>query len=310
MSEPTEPPGQRRGADGGVAPAGGEGHVSASANGEGRVSAPAGGEGRVSALQAAILEACFAPDDAAKKDLPGLLARHSVAAADRDALLAAPRRLSLYRKLVRGNVTSVAEAILERGYAHLERAAKGAWDAGVDAYLAGGGPRTAHLRDVPGELCAVLLPRIMQDARVPPYVAELFRLDLAEFTLGAHADVLVPASVTDVDASRPVLLRGPFERLRVAYPVHELTSASTSHVGPRDSRLFLYRTAEHDVSIVVLSPFADELLARLVDGATLGVAIGEAAAALDVPVSEPLLTEVARWLADFGERGVLLGAPE
>ena len=264
---------------------------------------------RTQALHAAVLEACFGTEDAAHSDLAGLLGRHEVDPVDRKALLASPRRLSLYRKLVRGNVTTVCEAILERGHAHLEHRTAGAWDTAVDTYLANGGPRTPHLRDVPSELCEVLFPRLMQDARCPVYVIELFRLDLAEFRLGAHADVPAPVDVSDIDASRPVLLRGPYERLRTTHAVHEATSDPTVRVAERESRLFLYRNAKNDVSVVVLTPFADELLDRLSQGSNLGAAIGEAAAVLGVPISEGLLTEVAKWLADFGERGVLLGAP-
>ncbi len=261
------------------------------------------------ALHAAVLEACFGAEDTARADLARLLDRHDVHPADREALLASPRRLSLYRKLVRGNVTAVCEAILERGHAHLQHVAEGAWDSALDVYLANGGPRTPHLRDVPSELCAVLLPRLMQDARCPTYVVELFRLELAEFLLGAQVDLAPPVEVTDIDASKPVLLRGPHERLRTMHAVHEATSDPTVPVHERETRLFLYRNAQNDVSVVVLTPCADELLARLLNGATLGAAIGEAAAVLRVPVSEGLLTEVAKWLADFGERGVLLGAP-
>lgn len=263
---------------------------------------------RTVALHSAVLEACFGAEDTARADLARLLDRHDVHPADREALLASPRRLSLYRKLVRGNVTAVCEAILERGHAHLQHVAEGAWDAAIDAYLANGGPRTPHLRDVPSELCAVLVPRLMQDARCPSYVIELLRLDLAEFLLGAHVD-LAPVGATDIDAEKPVLLRGPHERLRTTHAVHEATSDPKVPVPVRDTRLFLYRNAQNDVSVVVLTPFADELLAGLLNGATLGAAIGEAAAVLRVPVSEGLLTEVAKWLADFGERGVLLGAP-
>jgi uncharacterized protein len=264
---------------------------------------------RTVALHSAVLEACFATEDTAHSDLARLLDRHEVHPADRQALLASPRRLSLYRKLVRGNVTGICEAILERGHAHLQHVAGGAWDAAIDAYLANGGPRTPHLRDVPSELCSVLFPRLMQDARCPAYVIELFRLDLAEFLLGAHVDLAAPTRVADIDASKPVLLRGPHTRLRTTHAVHEATSDPTARVAARDTRLFLYRNVHNDVAVVVLSPFADELLARLLAGTTLGAAIGEAAAVLGVPISEGLLTEVAKWLADFGERGVLLGAP-
>jgi len=262
---------------------------------------------REQALHGAVLEACFGAS-APAKDPSALLERHGVDPRDRRAIAAAKPRLALYRKLVRGNVEGVCEAILERGFAHLEAHAPGAWAGAVEAYLAGGGPRTPHLRDVPSELGAVLLPRIMQDARVPRYVPELFLLELAEFRVGAAPDPILPAALGDVAVELPVVLRGPSERLTCAHPVHHATPDPASAPRPEDTRLFVYRDAGHEVRVVVLSTFADELLARLLTGSTLGSAIGDAAHACAAPVTEALLTEVAKWLADFGERGVLLGA--
>lgn len=260
---------------------------------------------RVDALHRAMRDACLAAEPPA--DVEALLTRREVAAADHAALVAGPQRYPLYRKLVRGTLGGLCESILSRGYAHLEAAAPGAWAGGFDAFLAGRGPRTPHLRDVPGELCEVLLPRLSADPRVPAYVVELFQWELATFELGAAPDLQDPAAC-DVDAALPLALRGPSRRLRVAHAIHELGERVGDAPARRDTRLFLYRDRAHLAVTVVLTPFADELLQRALDGVPLGAAIGAAAAALEVPVSEPLLTEVARWLADFGERGVLLGS--
>ncbi|HQY61126.1 MAG TPA: hypothetical protein PK141_07020 [Polyangiaceae bacterium] len=260
---------------------------------------------RVDALHRAMRAACF--EVASPADAGALLARSQVEGADRAALLSGPQRFPLYRKLVRGTLGGLCESILSRGHAHLEATAPGAWDAAFDAFLAGRGPRTPHLRDVPSELCEVLLPRLSADVRVPAYVVELFQWELATFRLGAARDVPDP-DACDVDASLPLAFHEPSARLRVSHAIHE----AGEHVGEpparRDTRLFLYRDREHLAVTVVLTPFADELLVRAQEGAPLGVAIGGAAEALGVSVCEPLLTEVARWLADFGERGVVLGS--
>lgn len=260
---------------------------------------------RVDALHRAMREACLAPEPPV--DVGALLTRSEVTAADHAALRSGPQRYPLYRKLVRGTLGGLCESILSRGHAHLEAAAPGAWAEGFDAFLAGRGPRTPHLRDVPSELCEVLLPRLSVDPRVPAYVVELLQWELATFCLGAAPDLPDPL-VCEVDAALPLAFRGPSRRLRVAHAIEELTERVGDPPECRDTRLFLYRDRDHLAVTVVLTPFADELLQRALEGAPLGVAIGAAAAALDVPVSEPLLTEVARWLADFGERGVVLGS--
>lgn len=261
---------------------------------------------RARALRAAFHDACFSADEAAPRDLEGLARRHGIASGDLKALARAPARLPLYRKLVRGNVTGVASAILERGVAHLERAKKGAFDAAVDAYLARGGPRTRHLRDVPVELLADLIAEVERSEAVPSYVADLLRLDALEFVVGALPDEPAPAAI-DVDAARPLVFRGPFRRLVVDHAVHTLT-VEPGLPATETTRLFVHRDVHHRVGVLVLTPFADALVARLVEGVALGLAIQEASAALGVPVSEGLLGEVARWLSDFGERGILLGS--
>jgi hypothetical protein len=261
---------------------------------------------RARALRAAFHDACFAADETLPRDLERLARTHGMATADVEALSRAPARLALYRKLVRGNVTGVASAILERGVAHLERARPGAFAAAVDAYLARGGPRTRHLRDVPVELLVDLIAEVERSEVVPSYVADLLRLDALEFVVGALPDEPTPAAI-DVDASRPLVLRGPCRRLVVGHAVHTLT-VEPSVPAAETTRLFVHRDAHHRVGVLVLSPFADALVARLIEGAALGVAIQGASAELGVPMSEGLLGEVARWLADFGERGILLGS--
>lgn len=263
---------------------------------------------REGAIHAVVREACFSRAGAASGDLAALFARHAVDPRDAHAMKAAAPRLALYRKLVRGNVVGVCEAILERGFAHLEAHAKGAWDAAVDAYLEASGPRTPHLRDVPSELVPVLLPRLASDRRVPPYVAELFVLELAEFRVGAAPDEPTREGLGDVAADAGVVLRGPSARLVCAHAVHLATVDPSAPPPPVPTHLFVHRDAAHEVRVVVLTPFADALLVRLLAGDTLGAAIAGAAAAHGTALTEGLLNEVAKWLADFGERGILLGA--
>ncbi|MBN9164960.1 MAG: hypothetical protein J0I07_28615, partial [Myxococcales bacterium] len=101
-------------------------------------------------LQAMMATACFGADAdvAFDADLAGFLAAHGVAGEDAEALLASPRRLGLYRRLVRHNVTSVIERMLEHTRARLEARVPGELDRAISAFLDEVGPRTSHLRDV------------------------------------------------------------------------------------------------------------------------------------------------------------------
>lgn len=264
---------------------------------------------RIHALHAAMAEACFGTDAAVlTEDLPGFLEKSGIHGDDLLALLEGPRRFPLYRKLLRGNVTGVTSAILSRTHAHLEARASGVWDAAIDRYLSGDGPRTPHLRDVPLELGAVLGPMLASTDSVPAYLSDLLRLELEEFRIGAHPDVLPPTRILDVDAQKPLALRLPVTRFRAQHAVHELTEEVGQAPLAAETRYGLYRDASHEIRVVVLTPFADELLGALLEGMALGGAIAHAASTLGAPLTEALLTEVAKWLADFGARGVVLGS--
>ncbi|MDP9000026.1 MAG: DUF2063 domain-containing protein, partial [Myxococcota bacterium] len=60
-------------------------------------------------LQRAIADACLGADtgEDIARDLPGFLAARGVAPDDIETLVAAPRRLAIYRSLVRNGLSSV-----------------------------------------------------------------------------------------------------------------------------------------------------------------------------------------------------------
>ena len=114
----------------------------------------------VLALHAMITEACFGDSEAAwGVDLAAYLAKHGVDAEDAEAILASPRRLGLYRQLVRHNVVHVIGVMLERTRARLDVCVPGEFDRAVAGFLSEHGPRTPHLRDVPSEFLAWASPR-------------------------------------------------------------------------------------------------------------------------------------------------------
>ena len=64
-------------------------------------------------LQHAFKRACLAIEPKFDDDLRDFLAASGVAKDDVEAILAAPRRLGLYRKLIRHNIVGVIEVIGE-----------------------------------------------------------------------------------------------------------------------------------------------------------------------------------------------------
>jgi hypothetical protein len=89
--------------------------------------------------------------------------------------------------------------------------------------------------------------------------------------------------------------------------VHELADANSEPPARRDVQLLAYRDAEHAVRWLELTPLAASIVRRLLEGEILGAAV--AGACGDHGTSPAAVgTNVARLLADLGERGVLLGA--
>ena len=280
-------------------------------------------------LQAMIAKACFGKDAEATfdADLAGFLAAHGVPSEDAEALLASPRRLGLYRRLVRHNVTGVIAAILERTRARLEAWAPGELDRMIDGFLDEVGPRTPHLRDVPSELLAFAAPRWRARIReasdgslsgqasgaerpaLPPWIVDYAELELLEFTIGVAPRPPAPPPLADVSVERPLVFSDPKRIVRFDWAVNRVPADDVrAEPERRPVDLLVYRDAEHRTRILELTPLAAAILERLFSGKPLGASMVEACEAKGHPLDDEVLAGAARLLADLGERGVLLGA--
>lgn len=264
----------------------------------------------VARLQAMLADACFGDSaDAIAGDLAAYLARHGIEKEDAEAILASPRRLGLYRKLVRHNVVNVVDVMLERTRARLEACVPGGFDGAVSEFLAAEGPRTPHLRDAPGEFLAWAAPRWRSDAAVPPWLADHAELELVDFTIACAPRPSPPPPLADVTADRALVFGEPHVIVHLAWAVHELKAG---HLGAEPERrpvhLLVYRDAEHATRILDLTPLAAAILEKLLAGRPLAQAMVEACQVTGDPLDNTVLAGAARLLADLGERGVLLGA--
>ncbi|MBX3209413.1 MAG: putative DNA-binding domain-containing protein [Labilithrix sp.] len=261
-------------------------------------------------LQAMFAKACFGEDATAfDVDLAGFLAAHGVAREDAEALLASPRRLGLYRRLVRHNVTGVIARMLEHTRARLDRRVPGELDRAISTFLDEVGPRTPHLRDVPSEFLAWAAPRWRVDPRLPRWIADYAELELSDFTVGVAPRPLPPPPLAEVTADRPLVFADPKELIHLAWAVNEIPVGDLdAEPAERPVSILVYRDAEHRSRFLELTPLAAAILARLFAGDALGPAMVAACAARAHPLDDAVLAGAARLLADLGERGVLLGA--
>jgi hypothetical protein len=258
-------------------------------------------------LEEMIAAACFqvGSEAAFTADLRGFLESHGVEAEDVAAILAAPPRLALYRRLIRNNVTGVTEKMLKRTRARMDSALPGAFEASFGSFLEEVGPRTHYLRDVPDEFLEWVLPRWKVRTDLPAWISDYARYELAEFQVAA-ALAPAPPEVTEVSPDRPLVFAEPVRLMRFAYAVHELSRDDDDRSEPaaRASALLVYRDDDHVVQWLELTPFAAAITERLLRGRAIVGAVGDAATELGAKAG---VLDVAQFLADLGERGVLLG---
>ena len=262
----------------------------------------------VEKLHALFATAAFGEGGA---NLEAQLEAHGITGEDAEALLASPRRLPLYRMLVRHNVVNVVGTMLERTRARLEHFVRGAFDETVSAWLAAEGPRTPHLRDVPGELLAWAAPRWRTDERMPAWIADYAEYELVEFTIGVAPRPAETPPLADVTADRALVFADPRVIIHLRWAVH-LLPADDLAAAPEERAvsLLVYRDETFNSRFLDLSPLAAAILERLFAGRPLAGAMVEACAAAAHPLDNAVLTGAAQLLADLGERGVLLGARE
>jgi hypothetical protein len=267
-------------------------------------------DARDARLQAIIAEACLGATSATelRGNLAAFLDRHGIDPADRAAILAAPPRLGLYRRLVRNNLEGVTRTMLPRTRARLNDLT-GRFDADFAAFLATEAPRTHHLRDVPGEFLDWVRPRWEADAAVPAYLGDLARHELVAFRIGAAPAHAAPP-VGEVVLDRPLRFAAVRHLGRYEHAVHLLPEDEADRTVPeaRPVALLAYRDAEHAVRFLDLSPLAAAILERLFAGETLSAALGPACAAHGYTLDDAILADIARLLADLGARGLLLGS--
>jgi hypothetical protein len=263
----------------------------------------------VNAIQLAIADACLGEraDRTVTLDLPAFLARHGVAPDDVAAVAGAPKRLAVYRSLVRNGLSGVVLRMLPRTRARMNAAASGRFDKDFAKFVDAVGPRTHYLRDVPEELVAWAEPHWRRDPGVPAYLPELATFELAHFAVGA-SDAAVRGEVVEVALDRPIALSGSARLLRFEWAVHELPEAEDATEPPvqRDVRLLAYRDEDHAVRWLELTPLAALVVERLGAGERLGEAVAASCAEMGT-VPQAVLPDVASLLADLGERGVILG---
>lgn len=258
-----------------------------------------------SALAELVLGAEIDPGD--REAVAAWLARHGVSDEDARAIESSDlERLFVYRRLVRGTLREAVELAIPRAIARMGEP----FDEYFSRFLAERGPRTHYLRDVTTEFLSWAGPRFATDARVPPYVLDLARHESSQIEIASERALPRGHEPAPLELDRGVEFIAASRVARYDFAVHELLADEASRVEPRrtPTALFVYRSPEHEVRYLELSPLAAAILEKLhTERRTLREAVTEACAESGTPLDEAVLTGAARLLADLAERGALLG---
>lgn len=224
-------------------------------------------------------------------DFEALCKEHGVDPRDAEALKNTAPRLAIYRRLIRNNVRDVCEKMMPRAAERLGAA----FQESIDRFLDEVGPHTHYLRDVPHELFAHASPGW------PPEIRDHAAWELAEYAVAAAPRRRDQGAPADLALDRPVMLDDAIRLLDLDHAVHE-------DGAKKKVCLLVYRDAAHDIRTLELTPLAAALTRRLLAGLPLGEAAKSACADIAISLDAEVLASMARLLADYAERGVLLGA--
>jgi hypothetical protein len=240
--------------------------------------------------------------------LATLCEQHCVSGPDAAALSESIERLTLYRELTRGNLREAMQLSIPRSIARLGPL----FDAYFDRFLSERGPRTHYLRDVTPELLEFCAPLWENDTRVPGYLLDLARHESLHIEVSALPTLPRGHVATPLALERGVDLSQALRLMSYRYAVHELPEDEHDRSAPseRPVSLLVYRSPEHDVRYLELTPLARNIVLRLLAGDALGRAVQAAAAAEGADLTESVLAGAAKLLADLAERGVVRGAAE
>jgi hypothetical protein len=268
---------------------------------------------RLEALLRVVQRSVSAPSDAAiAADPRAWLTAAGLAEDDVEAMAALPpKRLLLYRRLVRSGLRDAIRREIPRTAARLGEA----FDAYVARFIEDELPRSHYLLDVAFEFVGWAAPLWAGDPAVPGYLADLARHELVAFVASCAEpdEAAAPGALTtdgELSLERGVRFDRSATVVHYEHAVHRLDADEGARDVParEPTTLFVYRDADHGVRYLALTPLAAAILSRLLDGATLQASLVEACAALGHPLDGAVLESAAALLGDLAERGVMVGA--
>lgn len=217
--------------------------------------------------------------------------------------LGSPERWLVYRELVQNRLLNVIGVALARTKLAIGEERFGR---SVAEWFSTGGPKTRYLRHIPFELVDFALP--VWRSSEAPWVADLARFEVGAWKVRHAASDPLPEADFAFDR-KPVLGTG-VQIFHLDYPVHLKPTPALGYE-PLPTVVCVYRDSEHKASLRELNPLAASLLENWRRGEeTVADSVHSVAASHKAEIGPAFVEKLSSLIADFIERGILLGGTD
>ena len=207
----------------------------------------------------------------------------------------------IYRSMVRNRLIDIIHTALPRTR---DSVGEKSFDAHVHKWLSKGGSLTRYFRHVPSEFAAFALEESFGSTEA--WVDDLLRYEIAgwEVKQGPSTDE-VPQ---EFSFKKRALMNPALRLLRLEYPVHEKPTPTDGY-NAEATQLCIYRDSEFEALTWTLNPIAADLLDAWKSGdRTTTQVVQEVTTRRGVAIDETFLEKLSALLADFLQKGIILGS--
>ncbi len=214
-----------------------------------------------------------------------------------------PERWLIYRKMVRSRLLKVIHAALPR----TRRSAGDAWiEQRFDEWLRTSPPKTRFFREIP-----VVFHHDVGDqwssSDIRPWIQDLALFEVTCWSVKylEHHD----GEPKEFSFDRPPIVNPALRVLHVTYPVHK-KSLPESRYQPGSHHLCVYRDrSSHEAITWTLNPMAKALLESWIPGdRSVTECVQQVSRERDTGIDQTFLEKLSEMLADFLQRGIILGS--
>ncbi|MDH5672317.1 MAG: putative DNA-binding domain-containing protein [Myxococcales bacterium] len=211
----------------------------------------------------------------------------------------------VYRSLVRKRLHSELRAALHRTR---KAAGDGLFGRAFEQQMAQAPPRSRFFHGIVGDFAAFAVEYFRQQVDAPAHLPDLLAYEATLWAVG-DADDCPPQDVTEFGFDACPLMSPTLRLLRLEHAVHEPALEGGGYAA-REVFLAIHRRPEETRARTwTLNAITHDLMTRMLTGErTVSEAIRELATDRGIAVDEPFLEGLCSVLADFLERGVILGS--